>query len=114
MSENLLLDKPFVSANLTTGTDTLNYTIPTPSAGIYSVIVSFTDVPPSGVTTIVKQNGSTVFTAPVLGQSQGAQQFKYSQLYAAADAVSIVISSAIASDKVRNNFKATVTIQQGL
>ena len=35
MAEVLFLNVPMVSANLTSGTDTLNYTVPTPSAGLY-------------------------------------------------------------------------------
>jgi hypothetical protein len=113
MAETLLLNQPFVTANLTSGTDTLNYTIPSGQGGLYAVHVELTEVPPTGLSVIVKQNASTVYTAPTISPTQIAQQFKYSQIFAAADVVSVVLSSSTAIDKVANNVKATVTIQQG-
>lgn len=107
MAETLILNQSFV----TTGTDTLNYTVS--SAGLYNVQVSSTEIPPSGITILVKKNGSTVFTAPTLSPTQGALQFKYSFLAAAADAISVVISSAAAIDAVANNVKSIVSIGQG-
>ena len=107
MAEALLINQPFV----TTGADTLNFTIGT--TGLYNVQVQSTEVPPSGVTVLVKQNGATIFTAPTLGQTQGAFQFKFSFLGTAADAISVVISSALAIDAVINNVKSIVSIGQG-
>jgi hypothetical protein len=103
-----------VSANLTSGTDTLNYTVSSTGAGTYTVHVEFTEVPPSGVSVIIKQNSSTVYTAATLGQTQGAQQFNYSQLYANSDVIGVVISSSTAIDKLANNVKAIVAVRQGL
>jgi hypothetical protein len=107
MAETLLLNQPFV----TSGLDTLNYTVP--SAGLYYVNVQLTEVPPSGLSVVVNQNGSPVFTSPALSPTQIAQQFKYAQAYAAADAISVVISSASAVDSVINNVKSTITVGQG-
>ena len=113
MAEVLFLNVPMVSANLTSGTDTLNYTVPTPSAGIYTAHVEVTNPPATGLSIIVKQGSSTVFTAATQGQTQTAQQFNYSQLYAAADVISVVLSSSTASDEVANAVKAIVTVRQG-
>lgn len=107
MAETLLINQPLIS-----GLDTWNYTVPT--AGLYSVHVELTEVPPTGLSAVIKQNSSTVFTAPTITATQIAQQFKFGFLAAAADAIQVVISSSTAIDLVANNVKATVTIQQGL
>ena len=114
MAETLFLNVPQVSANLTSGTDTLNYTVPTGGAGIYTASVQLTEIPPSGVSVIVKQGSTTRFTAPTISPTQIAQQFTFSYLYADADVIGVVISSSTAIDKVANSVKATVTIRQGL
>ena len=116
MSEALFINVPQVSAGLTSGTDTLTYTIPSGAGGLYTVHVEVANPPDSsqGLSILVKNNGSTVYTAATQGQTQGAQQFNYTQLYAAADAVSIVLSSSTAAAKVANAVKAIVTIRQGL
>ena len=107
MSQTLLLNQPLIS-----GLDTWNYTVPTGGAGAYSVHAEITEVPPTGLTAIVKKNGSTIFTAPTISPTQIAQQFKFGFLVADADAISVVIASSTAIDLVANNVKATVTIQQ--
>ncbi len=114
MAETLFINKPFVSANLTSGTDTLNYTVPSGGAGIYTVKVDLTEVPVSGISIVVKQGASTRFTAPTISPTQIGQKFKFTYLYADADVIGVVISSSTAIDKVANNVKAIVTIQQGL
>lgn len=108
MAEVLLLNQPFVTAGL----DTLNFTIP--SSGLYNVHVELTEVPPTGLSVVVKKNTVTQFTAPAISPTQIAQQFKFGFLAAAADAISVVISSAAAIDSVANNVKSVVTIGQGL
>lgn len=114
MAEVLILNQPQVTCGLTTGTDTLTYTVPSGAGGLYYVAVQFTEVPPSGISVIVKQGSSTVFTAPSVSPTQIAQQFKYSQIFAAADVISVVLSSSSAIDKVANNVKATVAVGQGM
>lgn len=114
MAEVLVLNQPQVTAGLTTGSDTLTYTIPSGAGGIYYASVQFTEVPPSGISVVVKQNSSTVYTAPTVSPTQIAQQFKYSQIFAAADVISVVFTSSTAIDKVANNFKATVAVGQGM
>ena len=108
MAQNLLINQALIS-----GLDTWNYTVPTGGAGPYSVHVELTEVPPTGLTAVVKQNTVTKFTAPTITATQIAQQFKFGFLAADTDAIQVVISSAAAIDLVANNVKATVTIQQG-
>lgn len=114
MAEALFINQPLVSANLTSGTDTFNYTVPIAGGGIYTAQVEVSNPPATGIAIIVKQGASTRFTAATEGQTQGFQKFRFSFLYAAADVISVVISSSTASDKVANAVKAIVTIRQGL
>lgn len=107
MSQILNLNSPF----MLTGLDTLTFTIP--STGLYSVQVQSTEVPPSGIVIVVKQNGSTVYTAPTLTPTQGAVQFRQVFNFTAADAIQVVLSSGSAIDSVANNVKSTIYIQQG-
>lgn len=109
MANTLLINQPFVLAGLPTWT----YTVPTGGAGLYNVHVESTEGPASGVSLLVKNNGSTVYTAPVLGVAQGAIQFKKSLLLAAADVVTVVMASASAVDNQLNSVKTTCTIGQG-
>lgn len=114
MAETLILNQPQVSAGLTSGSDTLQYTVPTGGAQIYYASVQLSEVPPSGLSVVVKQNASTVYTAAVLSPTQIAQQFKYSQNYSAGDVISVVLTSSTAIDTVANNVKATVAVGQGM
>ncbi len=114
MAEVLFINQPQVTAGLTSGTDTLTYTVPTAGDGIYTVYVEVTNPPATGLSVVVKQGASTKFTAATPGQTQTESKFRYSQLYAAADVISVVLSSSTASDKVANAVKAIVTVRQGL
>ena len=116
MAETLFINVPQVTANLTSGTDTLTYTVPSGAGGIYTAHVEVTHPPDlaQSMSIVVKQGASTKFTAATQGQTQGAQQFNYSQLYAAADVISVVITSSTAADEVANATKAIVTVRQGL
>lgn len=68
----------------------------------------------SALVVLVKNNGSTIFTAPVLSATQSSLQFKYSFQATAADSVTVVLSSANASDAVLNGLTSNISIGQGL
>ena len=76
MSNALILNQPQVMVGL----GTMTYTVPTGAGGAYNVSVQLTEVPPSGLSVVVNDNGSPIFTAPTLSPTQIAQQFKYSFL----------------------------------
>lgn len=107
MSQILTLNQSF----MLTGLDTLTYTVP--ATGLYSVAVQSTEVPPSGISIVVKQNGSTVYTAPTLSPTQSAIQFRQVFNFTAADAIQVILSSAAATDNAINNVKSNIIIQQG-
>lgn len=68
----------------------------------------------SGVSVLVKNNGSTVFTAPALTATQSALQFKFALQATAADSITVVIASATASDNGLNGVESIVALNQGL
>ncbi len=109
MSNILILNTPRVDVGLTTST----YTVPTGGAGLYNVRVQATEVPVSGLTIVVNQNGSPVYTAPVISPTQIAQQFKTSLLLADADVVTVVASSSAANDLLLNSVKINTSIGLG-
>jgi hypothetical protein len=67
----------------------------------------------SGLTIVVNQNGSPIYTATSFTVTQSAQQFKYSFQATAADSITVVFSSSTASDKALNGLVSTTTIGQG-
>jgi len=109
MANTLIADKSFVFVGL----GTLTYTIP--STGIYYVKFEITDYPPSGISILVKDNGATVFTAPVLADYQGELQFKFSSMLTAAHVITVVIASAVdVEDNQLNTVKSITSIGLGL
>lgn len=110
MANTLIINQPFVLAGL----NTWSYTVPTGGAGLYSVHVESSEGPSSGVSILVKKGGVTQYTAATLSPTQGAIQFKFGMLLAAADAITVVMASSSAIDNQLNSVKTTVTIQQGL
>lgn len=93
------------------GLGTFTFTIP--STGLYTVRLQATELPPSSIVFKVKNNGSDVFTAPVVGQTQSALQFSYQQLYTAADVVTVVSTSAATNDNLLNSIQVNCSIANG-
>lgn len=83
-----------------------------PSSQASNVVVSAATT--SGISILVKNNGSTIFTAPALALAQSALQFKYSFLATAADSITVVIASSTASDNGLSGVTSNVSIGQGL
>lgn len=107
MSNILFINQPYVNVGL----GTMTYTVPT--TGQYSVLVDCTENPPTSLTILVKNGGSTIFTAPTITPTQGALQFKYSFGATAADVITVVLSSSAAIDNQLNTVKTIISIEQG-
>lgn len=67
----------------------------------------------SGVSILVKKNGTTIFTAGTFTATQSAQQFKYSFQATAADSITVVLASSTASDNGLNGVKSIISIGEG-
>ena len=107
MSNILLLNKPQVLVGLAT----MTYIVPT--TGQYFVSVQFTENPTTGLSVVVNDNGSPIFTAPTVLDGQIAQQFKYAFAATATHVITVVFASSTAIDKLLNTVKSTTTIGQG-
>lgn len=92
------------------GADNSGYQQP-PSAG--STVVALPDVQ-SALVVVVNQNSSPVFTSPTLALEQSHLEFSLNLVCTAADTISVVMTSANASDAVLNGLRSTVAINQGL
>lgn len=108
MANILLLSQPFVSVGL----DDFTHTIA--SDGDYKVRVQLTENPPSGLSVVVNNNGSPIFTAPVITPTQIAQQFETGFNAVATDVITVVLASSEAIDNQLNTVKTTVSIDKGL
>lgn len=67
----------------------------------------------SALSVVVKQNGSTVYTAPAFAGIQSGLKFSTNLLCNAADSITIVFSSSQASDETLQAIKANVSIAVG-
>jgi hypothetical protein len=67
----------------------------------------------SGLSIVVNQNGSPIYTSTAPTVSQSALQFKVSFTASATDVITVVLSSSNANDEQLNTVKSTVSIGQG-
>lgn len=111
MANYLVVNQPQVFVGL----GTLTYNIPSPApTSLYTVRLQSTEVPPSGLVITVKNGASTKYTSPTLTPTQGAVQFSFKlPPVSAADAITVVLSSASAIDAAYNNVKSSISIEQG-
>jgi hypothetical protein len=68
----------------------------------------------SSLSIVVKQNGTTRYTAPVPSPTQGQVEFKYTLNCAASDVIAVVLSSSNVNDEYLNTVKSTVSIGTGI
>jgi hypothetical protein len=67
----------------------------------------------SSLSVVVNQNGSPVYTSPVIEGNQSALQFATNLLCNAADSITIVLSSSLPADNLANVIKANLSIGVG-
>lgn len=108
MANIIFLNKPYVNVGLGTMTHT------TLQSRIYNVSVQSTETPPTSLSIVVNQNGTPIYTAPVITPTQSALQFKTKFMAAANDVVTVVLSSSDPIDNQLNTLKTTISIGDGL
>lgn len=109
MANILFLNTPRVDVGLQTAT----YTVPTGGTGRYNVAAQVTEIPPSGLSIVVNNNGSPIYTAPTVTPTQSALQFKKSFNLTAADVLTVVFSSVETNDLLLNSVKSNLALGQG-
>ena len=93
------------------GLDTYTHTAAT--TGIYTVEVRVTEVPPSGLSVLIKQGSSTVATAVSPRTQQGNINVRAVINATQGDVLSVVVSSSSAIDQQLNNVKTEINLRQG-
>jgi hypothetical protein len=83
-----------------------------PSA--YGSNQTFGPVVSSSLSIVVNQNGSPIYTAPVIAPTQGELQFKIPILAANSDVITVVLSSSNANDKTLQAVKSIIQIGEGM
>jgi len=91
--------------------DTYNHTALT--ANMYTVSVDMSELPPSGLSVVIKQNGSTMATAALPADSQSNIKLQVVLNCAINDTIGVVLSSAQASDTGLNVVKGLLNIHVG-
>ncbi len=109
-SNTLILNSPQIFCGL----GTLTYTISSTGAGLYNVHCECLKTPPSGLSIVVNQNGSAVYTSTTLTTTQSAVQFKTTLNCANSDVITVVLSSSTAVDLLLNTVKTSIAIGTGL
>lgn len=91
--------------------DTYNYVAP--AAGMYKMKIRLNEIPPSGMSILMKQNSSTVASLSSPRPAQQAMDLEIVVNAAQNDVLGLVLSSSSASDQGGNSFKAIYLISQG-
>ncbi len=108
----LLLNQPYVMVVSAIATPTTSlFTIPT--TGQYNATAQMTAPPGTGLTLILKQNGTTIYTSPVFGQTQTALQVKFDFQATAADVIEFEFTSTVTEDAALNVIQAVIQVGQG-
>jgi hypothetical protein len=92
--------------------DTYNHTALL--ASLYTVAIRLWEIPPSGISIVIKQNGSTIVSSVAPAAAQEEINLRTLLQCAVNDTITVVISSATVSDSLPNSFKAILDIQPGL
>lgn len=101
------IDQSKVISNL----DTYNHT--TLAAGMYTVSIQVSEIPPSGVTLSIKQNSSTIASVSVPAAAQQLTQLRVVINCAISDVLGVVIASSTAREAGPNQIKGILNIHQG-
>jgi len=100
-------DQSTVISNL----DTYNHTAQ--STSMYVVSASLTEIPPSSVSIVIKQNGSTKATSDAPSATQSAIKLRTILNVTSGDTLTIVISSTDPAESGANIIKGIVSFRPG-
>jgi len=91
--------------------DTYNHTAALSS--MYVVEVKMSEIPPSGLSIVIQQNGSTKLTSIAPAADQNHIDARIILNCAANDLISVILSSAVSSDTGPNAVKGILNIHPG-
>jgi hypothetical protein len=101
----------FLTSKVVSNLDTYNYTVQT--AAMHVATIQLNELPPSGVSITIEQNGSPVAASAAPAATQGAISLSATMNCAVSDVISFVISSSTPSDEGLNCIKATLNVHIG-
>lgn len=91
--------------------DTYNHTALQNS--MYVVSMTINELPPSGITITIQQNGVTKASLSAPAAAQSETKLRTILNCAASDLISIIVASSTASDQTINSFKGILKITPG-
>lgn len=91
--------------------DTYNYT--TDAASMYMVAISLSELPPSGMSIVIQQNGSTKASVSSPAISQNHMDLQVVMNCASSDVISVILSSSNSNDQQLNSIRGTLNIHKG-
>jgi hypothetical protein len=110
MSQNIKRNRAMPVCGLGTFTHTISAT----SAGTFYCSAQATDVPPSGLSIVINQNGSPVATSPSpLNSDAQTVGVDTHMTCAASDVITVVISSSTPNDALLNTVKTMIRLDGG-
>ena len=83
------------------------------STGSHIASVSINVPPPTGISVVIKQNGTTVATSTAATPAQNHIELLATLAINAGDVISFVISSSTVADSLPNVFKAILRLNRG-
>lgn len=108
----MALDLKASRSNVTVGLNTFNHTAA--STGMYTVQVQCLENPPSSISILIKQNGSTKATSSAPRAAQAPIDIQTVLNCTQGDVISVVISSSADIDNQLNTVKANIIVRPGL
>ena len=99
------------SSKVTTALDTYRHV--TTAAQMYTVQVAVSEIPPSGMSIVIQQNGVTKATSTATTTAQTHIDLRVVMNCAASDNIDIILSSSSAVEAGPNQIKAILNIHPG-
>jgi hypothetical protein len=92
--------------------DTYNHTAG--AAQMYTVNVKMSELPPSGLSIVIQQNGSPMATSVAPAATQGELDLRIVLNCAISDVISVILSSSNVQEAGRNQIKGILNITPGI
>lgn len=98
----------------TVGTGLGTWTITVPTLGIYHASCFLTEVPPTGVSVAINQNGSNIITTGTLNPNATEYNIDCFIRCAASDVINIVVTSSSSPDLSVQTMKTVMNVRAGI
>lgn len=100
-----------ISSKVISNLDTYNYTVR--SQALHVAKLQINEIPPSGITITIKQNGTTIASSSAPQSPVSRIDLSATMQCNVSDVISIVVASSTSSDELPNAFKGILNIHVG-